>query len=347
MIDGSEFKKTEVRIGVAQGSVVVPLLFLIYISDIDQSIQYCKTTSFADDTRLLGIVRSEDDYKMIQDDLKTIYNWAEINNMVFNSSKFELLRYRHPKQEVTDNNYTTPEGGVIIQRNQLRDLGITISDDASFDHHIDNNVAKARKNMGWIFRTFKTREPRALATLFKALILPLVEYCCQIWNPTNIGQIRKLEAVQRTYTARIKGLNNMDYWQRLQQLDMYSLERRRERYMVIYVWKMINKMVPNLENEDEIRTTYSSRRGKLCIIPRLARTRRSLQTLKETSLAVHGPRIYNCLPQQLREHTGTLLSFKTGLDKFLRTIPDRPSLPHYYQMSDGNSLLHQTRTRNY
>lgn len=59
-------------------------------------------------------------------------------------------------------------------------------------------------------RAFHTREAPTLITLFKALILPIVEYCCQPWRPTNIGQMRKLEGVERTHTSRIKELNNMD-----------------------------------------------------------------------------------------------------------------------------------------
>lgn len=344
MVEGIESKKTEVRSGVAQGSVVGPLLFLVYIGDIDCNTRYCKTSQFADDTRILGVIKNQEDFKMIQDDLRTIYNWAELNNMAFNSSKFELLRYRQPKHAIANEDYTTPEGAIINQSNHLRDLGVTISDNASFDCHITNVVAKARRNMGWIFRTFQTRDAHTLITLYKALILPIVEYCCQLWSPTSIGQIRKLEGVQRTYTSRIQGLDNMDYWQRLEHLDMYSMERRRERYMIIYVWKIINEIVPNLENEDKIRTIRNIRRGRLCVIPRLKRTLRSLQTMKESSLAIRGPRLYNCLPQQLREQTGTLSTFKAELDKHLRTIPDKPAIPHYYQTSEGNSLLHQTTT---
>lgn len=187
MVEGFESMKVEVRSGVAQGSVVGPILFLIYIGDIDCNVKYCKTSQFADDTRLLGVIRNQDDFKKIQEDLTSIYNWAEINNMAFNSSKFELLRFRRPKHPLANEDYNTPEGNIIIQTNRLRDLGVTISDDARFDGHIGDIVAKARKNMGWILRTFQTREADTLITLSKALILPTVEYCCQLWNPTNIS----------------------------------------------------------------------------------------------------------------------------------------------------------------
>ena len=347
MVEGFESTKKAVKSGVAQGSVIGPLLFVIYITDIDHNIQYCKSSQFADDTRLLGVIKCEEDFNKVEEDLKTIYDWAETNNMTFNSSKFELLRYRHPRQTIVNQDYTTPEGDIIAQTNKLRDLGVTVSDDASFGCHINEVVAKARRNMGWILRTFRTREAHTLITLFKALILPIVEYCCQLWSPTNIGQIRKLEGVQRTYTSRIQGMNTMDYWQRLKHHEMYSMERRRERYMIIYVWKIVNGLVPNLEHEDCIRTTYNIRRGNLCAIPRLVRTLASIQNLKESSLAVQGPRLYNCLPRHLREHTGTLATFKAGLDKYLGTVPDRPLLPHYYQTTQGNSLLHQATSMNF
>ena len=86
---------------------------------------------------------------------------------------------------------------------------------------------------------FKTRDHIAMTTLFKSMVLPHIEYCCPLWSPSNLGMIRKIEAIQRSFTSNIHTLQNENYWGRLKKLDMFSLERRRERYQIIYVFKII------------------------------------------------------------------------------------------------------------
>jgi hypothetical protein len=75
-----------------------------------------------------------------------------------------------------------------------------------------------------------------MITLFRALVLPNFEYCCQLWSPVKVGAVRKLEAVKRTFTFWISGMRelNLNYWERLKHLGLYSLERRRERRGISY-----------------------------------------------------------------------------------------------------------------
>ena len=86
---------------------------------------------------------------------------------------------------------------------------------------------------GWVLRTFETREVEPMKLLFKSLVIPILEYSCQLWSPKKLYLIRRLESVQRAFTAKITGMNNIDYWERLKQLQMFSLERRRDRYCAI------------------------------------------------------------------------------------------------------------------
>ncbi|XP_076038159.1 uncharacterized protein LOC143023512 [Oratosquilla oratoria] len=286
----------------------------------DTKLDHCRATSFADNTRMMETISTKEDYKLEQNDLNKMFEWTRDNNMEFILSKFELVSYRHPKSSHLINNYKTPDGETIKQQNSVRDLGIIITDDATFTQDIVSSTGEARKQMGWILRTFKTRNPETMLTLYKSLIIPLIEYCCPLWCPTNIGQIRTIEAVQRTFTSRIDGLENTNYWERLRQLNLYSLERRRERYIIIYIWKIINGLVPNLEYSEAIRTTHNARRGVLCAIPPVAASWKKIQTLKESSIVVYEPKLFNRLPRHIRELTGTLESFKSDLDKFLTTI---------------------------
>ena len=100
------------------------------------------------------------------------------------------------------------------------------------------------------------------------------------------------------------------------------------------------KIEPDIsEDADQIRTYNHIRRGKLCFVPRLScRPLQSVQTMKENSLAVLGPRLLNELGLELRGFYGKLKVFKNRLDRFLETVPDRPALPHYVQPATNNTL---------
>ena len=84
-----------------------------------------------------------------------------------------------------------------------------------------------------------------MMTLLKSLIRPKLEYCSPLWSPCKIGDIQKLEEIQRHFTRRVDECAGMDYWERLKQLKILSLQRRRERYMVIQVWKIRQNLAPN------------------------------------------------------------------------------------------------------
>ena len=75
-----------------------------------------------------------------------------------------------------------------------------------------------------------------MLTLLKSLVIPLIEYCCQLWNPWKPKDIQAIEAIQRTFTCKITEVQHLNYWERLHELKLYSLQRRRERYIIIYIW---------------------------------------------------------------------------------------------------------------
>ena len=76
----------------------------------------------------------------------------------------------------------------------------------TFNENIEIMVKRGKRMAGWVLRTFQTRDKDVMLTLFKALIRPFIEYGCQVWNPHNIGEINKLENIQRAFTRRIEGM---------------------------------------------------------------------------------------------------------------------------------------------
>ena len=350
-LQGSVSEETDVTSGVPQGSVLGPLLFLIHISDISEGLLHSTASSFADDTRILSKVNSTEDCQLLQNDLENVFDWAETNNMKFNSGKFEVMRYAQSGDPI-EFEYKTREGTSIARKSETSDLGIIMSDTCKFKEQVRKASAKGRGRAGWICRVFTTRSRMEMLILYKTLVLPHLEYCCPLWCPTdsNLGLIRELENVQRNFTRRIAGMENLNYWGRLKELNLYSLERRRERFCIIYVWKIMNNLAPNFGGaESGIISFYeNSRRGILCVIPELVRGASSrLKTIRDNSLGIRGPRLFNALPPELRmpatEDPPSIDAYKSKLDKFLARIPDEPKVRHYSNATSSNSLITKIR----
>ena len=342
-VDGVRSEIGSVYSGVPQGSVLGPLLFLIVISDIDYNLTSAHASSFADDTRVVMKIESEEDEAEMQRELEKIYEWAEQNAMVFNDAKFEHLDYRAHSRSEESRQFITRDGTLIKKPDEVKDLGVLMSREATFTNHIAKMIIKGKRQAGWILRTFKCRDHISMLTLYKATVLPLLEYCSQLWCPIKIGQIRKIEAVQRNFTSRVNGMTDLSYWERLRRLNMYSLERRRDRYTILYTYKVILGITPNFEDDSlKIVTRINDRRGLLCQVPPICTSATArMKTLVEQSFAVRGPRLFNCIPQDVRNINKSYESFKRGLDNFLAQVPDLPSLPNYPQPASSNSLVDQ------
>ena len=97
----------------------------------------------------------------------------------------------------------------------------------------------------WVLSAFRDRSTLLMLTLYKSMVRSRLEYCCPLWNPAKMGDIQKLENIQRSFLRRIAGCGQLDYWDRIKKLRIMSLQRRRERYCIIQVWKILNGHAPN------------------------------------------------------------------------------------------------------
>ena len=336
-------RRSMVTSGVPQGSVLGPLLFLVLISDIDENALHAFLSSFADDTRAAGPVSDMSDHSKLQKDLDSVYKWSIDNNMMFNNDKFEHVPYGYNEQ-LKSIPYKAADGENIPMSNTVKDLGIQMSSDASFKVHIQTISSSAAKMANWVLRTFITREESVMLFLWKQLILSRTEVCCPLWSPMNIGNIQILESVQKTFTKKIGGVEGLDYWQRLSHLQLYSLQRRRERYDIMYVWKIIEGKVPNISSQSnrQIQTYHHVRHGRLCVVPEPSRAAKMhIKTLVNNSFVVRALKLFNAVPKYIRKITDCdVAAFKKELDVYIRSLPDEPALPGYPATMESNSLLH-------
>ena len=188
-------------------------------------------------------------------------------------------------------------------------------------------------------RTFRRRSRNTMITIWKSLIQPKLDYCSQLWSPSDQVSIAMLESVQRNFTSMISGMQDKDYMDRLASLKMYTQERRRERYQIIFIWKISQGLVQGYH----MVFTNSDRRGRMAVPYAVARqTPAAVRRAREASLGVKGVKIFNLLPVWLRNLSGvTVDQFKGELDKFLSLVPDEPTLPGRARAATTNSLLDQ------
>ena len=167
VVNGISTEPSSVRSGVPQGTVLGPMLLKICVLDIDGNIENSFVSSFADGTYVSRGIRTESNVAELQNDLNSVYNWAELNNINFNDTNFELLLYGNNEILKDSTKYLGPLGAQIEEDQHVKDLGVIMSNDATFSEHIRQVSMKARKYAGWILRTFRTREETLLLTLWK------------------------------------------------------------------------------------------------------------------------------------------------------------------------------------
>ena len=167
----------------------------------------------------------------------------------------------------------------------------------------------------------------------------MINYCSQLWSPSDQASISLLEDLQRNFTRLISGMEGKGYLKRLASLTMYSQDRRRERYQIIFIWKLTQGLVKGYKME----FSNSDRRERMVVPHRLlGHVPAPVRRARKASLSVKGEQIFNILPVWIRTVNGVSVDkFKSELDSFLSRVPDQPTVPGRQRAEATNSLLDQ------
>merc|ERR1712082_366338 len=208
----------------------------------------------------------------------------------------------------------------------IKDLGMYISSDLTWTRQINEEASKAISMAGWALRTFQTRKELPMITIWNSLVRPCLDYCSPVWSPrpSNFHKIDLLEQIQRSFTRQIDGMEGLDYAQHLERLHMYSIQRRYERFKLIYIYKIKENLVPNVSSKYGLYFKKDGRYGCLCKIPSFLPRGRARKA-RDSSFAWTACNLWNSLPRCVRDIAGEdLMSFKKKLDGVLSYYPDVP-----------------------
>ena len=319
MVDGSNSSVAPVLSGVPQGSVLGPLLFLLYINDLPESITSSTVRLFADDCIVYRKIENGKDAKLLQKDLNKLQTWERDWEMDFHPQKCQLLRITNKKQ-VTNADYTI-HGHQLECVSSAKYLGVSIDKALNWNTHIANITKKANGVKAFLQRNMAQCPRKTKETCYEHLVRPLVEYASSIWDPWTKENISKIEAVQRRSArfvcsdySRYSSVKSM-----MEDLKWPSLEERRARNKVTLMYRIVRQQIA-IDREIMTKSSASNNRGHSWKyhLP-YART----QTYK-FSFFPSTIRLWNLLPAEAVD-SPTIDTFRNRISKILVKVKKRRS----------------------
>ena len=326
VIHGQTSSWLPVEAGVPQGSILGPLLFLVYVNDLVDNLT-CDARLFADDTCLLELVNTPaESSHHLNTNLFSIWNWGKLWRVIFNALKslsvvFSAKRPKPHHPPLVLGESRIPEGDIHTH------LGITLSSNLSWRAHITRITNKASQRIA-LLRRFKHRLSRkTLVRLYLSLVRPILEYGCVLFDNCGQGLSDLLESIQFEAAKICTGaLRHTSRVKLLQELGWPTLANRRKYFKLVLFYKMHHKLTPSYLSDllpptfpgRVLRHTGNIRRAK-------CRTQRM-----ENSFVPDAIKQWNNLPSDIRDSI-SLQVFKSKLKKTLLAVDIVPS---YY--SHGN-----------
>jgi hypothetical protein len=305
-IQNGSSRTCSVTSGVPQGTVLGPLLFLLFINDVPEVLKHSKITLYADDAKLF---RAEDlktvSSNLLQEDLHSFHRWSNEWQLTLAVQKCSVFIFGSP---VDAPDYRLGETVLEVMKD-INDLGVVLSQNQKSSVHCSKIARKCNIRAANIFRSFKCRKRRFLVDMFSKFVRPSLEYASQVWSPYLLKDIDCIESVQRRFTKRVPGLRHMSYPDRLRELSMESLESRRLKADLLLTFKIIHQKI-DLNFDDYF--SFSPQTGTRGHRLKLTILRANSDTVKN-SFAFRVPKIWNFLPSEIIE-SQSIRIFKARLE---------------------------------
>jgi hypothetical protein len=236
VLNGEYSTWAEVLSGVPQGSVLGPLLFLVFINDLDSAARLIEILKkFADDTKLGQTAETQEDRDKLQRTLDDLCEWGRTWGMVFNVKKCKIMHLGHNNicQEYT------MDGQVLEETSEERDIGVTMARNLKPSTQCANAARTAQTVLSQVTRAFHYRDRNIFVRLYMQYVRPHLEFASPAWSPWSESDKAVLEKIQRRAVAMVSGLKGTVYEERLKELGLTTLEERRHQADMLQTFKIV------------------------------------------------------------------------------------------------------------
>ena len=240
VVGDSHSKTMPVTSGIPQGSVLGPLLFVLYINDLaDIVAEGTFIFLFADDTKAFRHIKTIEDQKILQRDIHSLTKWSDIWLLKFHPDKCVVMQMGKSCMECKYEMKFDDECLILPKSKCEKDLGVQVDEKLNFEVHMNEKIKKANKVLAIVRRTFTHMDPVIFTQIFKGLVRPNLEYAQSVWSPHSKKMIKDVEDVQRRASKLVPGLKVLEYPERLKRLKLPTLAYRRVRGDMIEVYKLL------------------------------------------------------------------------------------------------------------
>ena len=306
LVDGSFSNSSPVLSGVPQGTVLGPLLFLIYINDIHKDLSPGTFIRlFADDSLLYRIIRTVADTITLQRDLDILQQWEISNKMQFHPDKCQILQITNKRNPINSTYYI--HGTSLKLFDSAKYLGITIDSKLSWDPHCKNTYNKASFMLSFLERNLKKCPPHIKLKCFNALVRPILEYSCSVWDPYKSTQIDRLEKLNKRAARFITGNHVLEHGntkKNMTTLGWPPLQERRAQIKLQTFYKIKNNIIH--VPLDDLSPLHTPRRPFNYFVPR-STVDAHLHSFFPSSI-----RLWNSLPEPIKS-SDSVNTFKSSI----------------------------------
>ena len=277
VVNGTCSTWTEAGSGVPQGSILGPILFLLFVNDMPNVVSSARIAMFADDSKCYKIIEQASDFVNLQQDLDALLDWSLSNEIYFQPAKCKNVRISR-KRVSPPRTYNLNGFDLEVVKSE-KDLGVIIANDTSWKEHIVMIVAKVNRVLGFLKRHCAGLvDSEALLRLYSSLVRSHLCYCSQVWAPQSVvSQLTLIEQVQRRATRFIVGKGReLSYRDRLIKLKLLPLNYWLEYLDLVFFFKCMKGDIIFARHFDEY---FSFLRGwsrrtssELCLKINRART---------------------------------------------------------------------------
>ena len=306
-VNGHVSTSLQVTCGVPQGSVLGPLLFLVYINDLEFALDECRLKLYADDTVLYHPgINVQDSALKLQKSLDRFCVWAQANKLSINVKKSKLMVFGSRSAVKKANNVRIYMQGSLLQRvPTFKYLGTVLDPTLNFTHHLDSAIRIVTHKMTLLAKLKRYLNNSVAIQIYKSMILPYLDYADVIFHNTNVSHLDKLQRLQNRCLRICSGWDRMFSTDRAHKLsNVPFLKDRRKAHVLNFMYN--RKSRPELMNVREIRTRAHNAPMFNVTVPRCEAFKRSV--------GYSGSVDWNNLPPNLRNTDG-YLAFKAHTKK--------------------------------